>query len=242
MRWYYFMKKKKLLILPTILLFIIAFVLITDNLISNNQDIRSKAAGETGYCLNNCIGEKDPCSSKKIGDNYYDEACCSDIKKTGDPFACGNWVNRVWCFEDECSTIPADVNRQRCGGARWSYCEKCKEQGCYLRTKTPTSTIIPPTIPIPTITLIPTLLPSPTQAVATVTNIPVPTSISASPTSVPAAQPTIRIFVPTVTVVSPSLTPAPTNIPRLKKISHNINGFIRKTKELINRFIYTILP
>ncbi|KKR34030.1 MAG: hypothetical protein UT63_C0008G0029 [Candidatus Gottesmanbacteria bacterium GW2011_GWC2_39_8] len=204
-----------------------------------NGDLRSLAEEENdpNFCVNSCLGEKDPCTSDKIinnGENLYDSSCCGQIKSTGDPMACGNWVNRTWCFPNECDTIPADVNRQRCAGARTVYCEKCQAHKCY----TPTPTITP----FPSPSSVPTDTPSPS-------NTPVP---SAKPESVPTA--TIRatvtpmiIFITEEPVVPTANPPTlqPTKVPfqsYIAKTGKTGISFVRSVMENFANFIKIYLP
>ena len=216
----------------------VAFILITLIAIKiRSNNLTTKAEGiDTDFCINNCGGDRDPCTGTKIGDNYYDPVCCGEIKKTGDPFACGNWVNRTWCFPDECSTIPADVNRQRCGGARFVYCEKCKEHGCYSISPTiqPTPSIASPspTLSTPTPTIIePTLTSTPTTPQRIITQ---PRNLY--PTSMMLSRPTQE---PSPTAAA-EVTAPPIRLPfvRLPKIKINISNINRSTSKPLGFFEY----
>ena len=212
------------------------------------QDIRSRAEDdEANYCEKNCGGDRDPCTGTNIGDNYYDSGCCADIKKTGDPFACGNWVNRTWCFPDDCTTIPEGVKTQRCAGARTEYCNRCKSHGCYnIPSSVPT---LVPTIVQPTQVVPPTSVPIPTEIIIPPTNPPIPTQVT-QPTQVvepPQTRPQITyvpIIIPPYT--PPTLTPTPTpfkfTLPNILPPKEKVQSFWERVRFNLFNFFSKVLP
>lgn len=211
---------------------------------SQLQDIRGRADDDANYCAFNCGGDKDPCTGTKIGDNFYDPACCGEIKNTGDPFACGNWVNRTWCFPEECSTIPEGVNRQRCSAARTSYCSKCKEHGCYSDTSIPTAAptsqpvptqivIIPTSEPIPTAEILPTSPPLPTQIIRIEPTTP-RTQITYTPIRYPTNPPPPTLI--------PTNAPFKISLPHILPPKEKVDTFITQIRAKLDDFFSKILP
>lgn len=187
-----------------------------------SQDLRSRALEpldkdpDPNFCQNYCTG-KDRCN---LNDPSQSPDCCKELQRSGDPFAC-SWPDRGYCTISQCSTIPDGVNRQRCGGPRDSWCNKCKDpdNNCpgYINTSpsatpqvsptpsiTPTGSIAVSPSPSPAQTITPSVTPllSPT---VTVTGVPALISLTPSPT----------------VTLTPTPTPYPTNPPRLPKTATN---------------------
>lgn len=211
---------------------------------SQVQDIRSKALFEDNpnFCQESCIG-KDRCSqssSSNPGDSNYNDPCCEEIKKTGDPGACP-WPQRGYCTDDQCSAIPGGVSRERCGGPRHSWCNECISHNCPGYTNNPP---IPP--PVPTsIPIVPSEVPP--------TSVPIPTEV---PTFiiVPTTQ-VIQITRPAVTynpvvyptnppppILTPTSKPFNVSLPNLLPAKEKVEVFIQKTKFSILDFLSKILP
>lgn len=137
------------------------------------------------FCENHCWPDdvsKNPCIQDS---RYASPDCCKDVQSTGDPMACG-WPDRGYCLDTQCSTIPEDVNRQRCGGPKHSWCSLCTEHNCFSSpTKTPTKTV-PTKKPTATPTRKPTKTPKPTKQPTSAQPTVRPTSPSTqNPTAVP---------------------------------------------------------
>ncbi len=222
---------KKLFLLFAFLFFI-AIILIYQK---NTQDVRSRAQ-EISFCDDKCKGF-DRCdfnSTADNGDPNYNDSCCGDIQRTGDPGACP-WPQRGYCTDDQCNAIPEGTNRQRCGGPRHSWCELCRSNNCPgYGTATPTPAAATPTLtPVPTQKALPTNKPS-------VTATPTPTA-----TSVPQQEPTTIIpFLPTVEPFPTAEPPAaPFKLPEFSLPSFNLPKFNvaelnRNTRKSLSFFEY----
>lgn len=226
---------------------------------SQAQDTRTKAENpDPNFCQDKCVGQ-DRCGNGPPGD-IYNAPCCDEIKRTGDPFACG-WPDRGYCRDDQCASIPEGVDRQRCGGPRHSWCNLCIENNCTGYGSTPLPTKIPPThvppsptiyIPPPTITPNPTIIIPTTIRTVTPTTIPtqwiLPSIVSSPtvyfpPTDVPANYSTPYI---SPAVSPPTLTPAPTPrkiaLPQILPPKEKVQSFWESLKVQVISFFEKYLP
>lgn len=169
--------KSKVLLLGGIFILIVTLIFILS--IQNSYNLQSRAEEGPTFCQDQCTG-KNRCdlnnSSNNPDDPNYNDPCCEEIRKTGDPFACPDWVKRGYCTIDQCATIPEGVNRQRCGGPRWHWCELCKENNCPgygapTKTPAPTPVVQPTSVPAPQPTAIQETQP-PQQQPTTIIRVP----------------------------------------------------------------------
>lgn len=217
-----------------------------------SQDIRGRAEEDPGFCQDKCIGQ-DRCGNGPLGDPAYNHPCCEELQKTGDPFACG-YPERLYCLPGQCAGIPEGVPRQRCGGSRIAWCEKCIAAGCpgYGSAPQPTTSLPPPPtttvyIPPPTFTPIPippTVIPLPT------TNYPASPAGGQPPTSIPPAyitvviQPTIIVLptLPSAPIWTPSPTPKKITLPQILPPREKVTAFFDRLKTQLMSFLTNILP
>ncbi len=186
------------------------------------QDIRIKAQEDPDFCKNTCIGQ-DRCGlNGPPGDPNYNDPCCEEIAKTGDPGACP-WPQRGYCTDAQCGAIPEGVSRQRCGGPRNSWCNMCRDAKClgYVDESTKPPVPTPTTPPIPT-------------------DKSTPTPISIVPTKKPVqpkqSKPSPRII---DVFESPTPTPLPYKINfRLPSIKINLASLNSKVKKPLGLFTY----
>lgn len=187
------------------------------------QPIKSRAQESVDFCKDKCIGF-DRCSqssSSVPGDPNYNDPCCEEIKKTGDPGACP-WPQRGYCTDAQCASIPPDVNRQRCGGPRNVWCNLCRDNKCpgYGGSSPPSQPTPPPkpTSPPPTNTPIPPPTGRPTY---TPTIKPLPTAGQIfKPIEFPTPQ--TRETIPTTSYYS-----QPFSLPKLKLPEFKIDSRLR---------------
>ncbi len=175
--------RNKLLLLGGIFILIVILTFILN--IQSSYNLQSRAEEGPTFCQDQCTGRNrcDFTSSSSVpGDPNYNDPCCGEIEKTGDPLACP-WPQRGYCTDAQCATIPEGVNRQRCGGPRHSWCNKCIDNKCpgYVNTPpTQAPTSVQPTrslnTPVPTA--------APTKSVNQ-TQPPQPTSIIRVPPNEP---------------------------------------------------------
>lgn len=165
------MKKGPLLLLSFIT------ILAAVSLIAANRSARQTTVGQAdvSFCDDKCAGSNrcDLNNAAPNGDPNYNDSCCINLQKTGDPGACA-WPQRGYCTVDQCNAIPEGVNRQRCGGPRWEWCQLCQQNNCPGYSNTPTN--------VPSPTANPTAIVHPTS---------VPTVI---PTAIPTVAPTAAVF------------------------------------------------
>lgn len=249
---------KKILLAVIIFLAVSSFFLVIGG-INTVYDIRSRAQGVDPYCPANCNnGENDPCTGKNIN-GLYDAGCCAEVQKTGEPYSCTNPYNRMWCFPEECASIPEGVSPMRCASARTEYCNRCKQHGCYGSvnpTAPPAPTAVPTNPPVPT-----TNNPSPPLGVnpQPTTYIP-PTQVPIDDGSNP--QPTSYILPTQAPIDDYNPQPRPTDDrpladttsnpqpktilpdfkPIINSITKSVNLFIQKTQNSLKQFFATILP
>lgn len=134
----------------------------------NRQSILTKAQEEDpNFCQNTCIGQDRCGPNGPPGDPNYNAPCCDEVARTGDPLACP-WPQRGYCTDAQCGAIPEGVSRQRCGGPRHSWCNKCVDAKCPgyggASNPQPTARSSPTTAPQPTTAVEPTSPPEPTIA------------------------------------------------------------------------------
>lgn len=128
-------KKSKLVLWLTIIGIILLglTVLFLARSISNKnltESITTKAQdADPNFCQNYCSGSNrcDFSSTAPNGDPNYNDPCCQEIASTGDALACP-WPQRGYCTDDQCNAITGE--RQRCGGPRHSWCNKCIDNKC----------------------------------------------------------------------------------------------------------------
>lgn len=219
-------KKKK----NTFIIFIFILSLLTPLLfayfISRQylQSVKTRAQEEDDatFCKNHCTpshGNEPNCRGKP---DFYDEECCLRIQQTGDPSECP-WPQRGWCMPEHCATIPEGVNRLRCAGPRESWCNMCKERGCFKPSPSPT--------PIPTPTLVPTkIISQPTQPP------PLPT-LPPKKLVTPYVFPTTNI--PLLPTKEPLLTPTISHpgsgLPEITLPTVNLKKIKQKSNEVIKK-------
>lgn len=225
-----------------------------------NQDIRSRAS-DVPFCLDKCNGQ-DRCGNGPAGDPAYNgglgDPCCQTLAKTGNPFACP-WPLRGYCTQAQCSAIPAGVNRQRCGGPRVEWCQKCQQAGCPGYGGAPQNSQPPqPTRPGgPTATPQPRRSPTPSPFTISPTPFRIPVSETPIPnaTTAPNATPVI-IYI--TTTPGPNEAVLPTNysgqnlvntpmpsVNLINPVSGIINTIQNLFSTIVNRFSYftkTIAP
>lgn len=209
------------------------------------QDIRGRAEEGPGFCQDKCIGQ-DRCGKGPEGDTAYNDPCCDELAKTGDPFACG-YPQRLYCLPDQCAGIPEDVPRQRCGGSRQNWCNLCKDNNCPGYGGAPVVPTSPPVTPSqpsqPTSVPVPTSMPIlPTEVIST--SPPPPTQVLEEPIK-PRPQITyIPIIVPPYT--PPTLTPTPTpfkfNLPNILPPKEKVQSFFEGIRLNLLDFFSKILP
>lgn len=232
----------------------------------SSQDIRSRAY-DAAFCADKCTGQ-DRCGNGPPGDPNYNDPCCADLKRTGDPFACP-WPQRGYCTDDQCASIPAGVDRQRCGGPRHSWCNLCIDNGCpgYGNAPPPTKPPRPTNPPRPTVTSPPRPTSTPYLPPSSPPGLPSstpPPYVSATPVPPEETTPTepYRYVSPTEPVENQQITPPqesrqfiPTHVQQqpppsskpsialpIDKIFKGIGDFVQQSKNTLYTFITTILP
>lgn len=112
--------KHNLKIYISLLIIIAAFAGITSllNLKGYSQDFRSRA---------------DQASDDRFCPNQPD--CCAKIVETGDPLACGDFIERMYCPLNVCAAITAQ-RKQRCGWY-WIWHDKNNSPNKNLGTNAP---------------------------------------------------------------------------------------------------------
>lgn len=185
-----------LLMAGTMFILVVLFINVLN--LKTSVDLRSRAQQTDTFCQDTCTG-KNRCDFNSInsnpGDPNYNDPCCQELAKTGDPFAC-SWPQRGYCTDDQCNAIPSDVNRQRCGGPRHSWCNECISHNCPGYGSSPTPQPTPQSTPTPIATPPP---PTPTQPIEVPTPPLQPENVfpSRSPTPVPFS---IRITIPKMNI------------------------------------------
>lgn len=226
---------------------------------SQVQDIRSNAEDDPNFCANQCDG-RDRCSFNSKAsipnDPNYNDPCCEELQKTGSAYACP-WPQRGYCTDDQCAAIPEGQPRERCGGPRHSWCNKCIDAGCagYSKnsvpsTVAPTSMITKPTAvpviddkpsvagPLPTLP-IPTTIPNPTNPIYP-TQGAQPIKPRQQITYVPIVYPTNPP--PMIPTAVPTKMPYNFSLPNLLPAKEKVDVFIQNTKFSILDFLSKILP
>lgn len=182
-----FFKKKVLIFLIGTVFCLISFTYLVNKKGSKPQIYKSAAEdippGSPAWCADHCKPDPqyNPCNQTE---SYGYADCCIQLAQTGDPFAC-SWPDRGYCLDSQCASIPAEVNKQRCGGPKHSWCNLCTENHCPgygvpVNTPNPTASPVPINTPKPISN--PNLSDNPTPTIyqqPTVINTP---SISSLPT------------------------------------------------------------
>lgn len=234
---------------PVFLLLAIVFTIViykTNG--TSTQDIRSSAEdADPNFCQNQCAGRNrcDLNDTTRTDDPNLNDPCCEDIARTGDPGACP-WPQRGYCTVDQCNAIPEGVNRQRCGGPRWQWCENCKAQKCpgygASPSPTPTQAVLPTASPSVTLSLpAPTEVPSPTVLIEP-TSPQLPTQIIQLPkpgvTYIPAVFPTN----PPAPTLMPTSAPFQFSLPQILPPKEKMESFFITVKTNLQNFFSKILP
>lgn len=141
------------------------------------------------FCQDQCTG-RNRCdyesTSAVPGDPNYNDPCCQELAKTGSAYACA-WPQRGYCTDSQCNAITG--NRERCGGPRHSWCNKCIDNNCPGYSASPSPTTVPPPPPTPT-----SVEPIPTEyAVPTIK----PTTTPIRPVNPFLPFPTVPLVIPT---------------------------------------------
>lgn len=191
-------ERKNYLLIAAILFSIIAYTIFSSRISFNLRPLAEDA--DPNFCQNYCAGRK-RCdfndSSTVPGDPNYNDPCCEELGKTGNAYACP-WPQRGYCTDNQCGAIPEGAPRERCGGPRHSWCNKCIDNNCpgYGKT-TPTATpVVQPTTP-PQPTNTPIIVPTNPVVQPTQSNV-IPTSLINSTTPpVPTIPPPQTFTLPT---------------------------------------------
>ncbi len=184
------MKNKAIIILViTILLSIFSLIFSWFN---SSQDIRTRAEESIDFCQDKCIGQDRCGPNGPPGDVNYNDPCCEELAKTGDPGACP-WPQRGYCTDAQCATVPEGVSRERCGAPRNVWCNQCRDNKCLGYVDTPVQPTAPPTVfPTKKPTIVPSAVPpQPTKKIIQPTTV-----LRVIPTN--GIRPTINAF-PTTT-------------------------------------------
>ena len=214
--------------------------------VGQNQDIRSSAY-DVGFCYDKCIGQ-DRCGNPP----GYTPSCCTALKQSGDPFACG-WPDRGYCTDDQCNAIPAGVNRQRCGGPRHGWCNLCIQNGCPGYGGVPSQPTNPPQPTRPrnsTNTPAPAINPTATPIVFFPSATPyyIPVTVTPFPSESP--NPTeVIIYITTTPLPNPTQPPnynnhnlIPTTTNTSGTANNNYSSPLDTLKNFLSSFLFTLMP
>lgn len=214
-----------------------------------SQDIRGRAEDDDpNFCQNKCAG-RDRCDLNNPAPNddpNYNDPCCQEIARTGDPSACSDWVKRGYCTVDQCNAIPEGVNRQRCGGPRWHWCELCKEHNCpgYGGSSPVQPTAAPTSVPvIPTKVSVPALpFPTETPTIVEPTTPILPTQIIQIPRPTVTYVPVVFPTAPPLPTLTPTSTPKKIILPQILPPREKVTAFFDRLKTQLMTFLTNILP
>lgn len=174
------------IIILSFIVIVLALKISNNTFVGNTVTKAQDNLGNPNFCADSCKPDGSRCDLTTPST----ESCCDEIQKTGDPFACADWVARGYCSIDQCGTIPEGVNRQRCGAPRWHWCDLCKANSC-------------PGYGEPTKAPKPTQLPTP---VVRPTSVPTPQLTATQKTQPPQEEPTTIIRVPPNEPTHPAIT------------------------------------
>lgn len=191
--------------LLVMLFFLIFVAIIASASLFRKNTYKSSAYAYAPICYDKCIGQ-DRCGNGPPGDPAYNDPCCNVVQQTGDPLSCP-YPQRLYCTEEQCSTIPAGVNRQRCGFSRREWCNLCQENNCPGYNGIPN--ISPPGVN-PTSPPQPTNPPNPTRP-PRATSTPRPTSPLPRATSTPIPTQAFEPTSPIEPTITSSAQPQPTS-------------------------------
>lgn len=208
---------KIILVCLSLIMIIIASMMLQP---AKPQTIVTKAQStDPNFCQNSCAAFNrcdlnNPNDPAPGIDPNYNDPCCQELAKTGDPMACA-WPQRGYCTIDQCNAISSGTPRQRCGGPRNSWCNLCRQNNCPGYGPSPVPFSTPTSAPTAVPTFAPTVVPTVTPIIPTETPFPtstavVPTNAGTETTPTPTSPPNGILLFPTT---APFPTIEPTTVP-----------------------------